>query len=143
MQEGGNRNVRPWNVLRLAPAVLHTAAPSTSLKAGSCKNRTPGTWHPGVRNGGGRSGTKAEPPAHRLRLRRRVQPQDLTDPQNLPTAYTYDVLNRLATLAFNGQTPAFGFTYDSLSRRTSLTRPNGVNTSYNYDPASNLLSIFH
>jgi hypothetical protein len=28
----------------------------------------------------------------------------MTDPQNLPTAYTYDVLNRLATLAFNGQT---------------------------------------
>jgi hypothetical protein len=27
----------------------------------------------------------------------------------LNTAYTYDVLNRLSTLAYNGQTPAFGF----------------------------------
>jgi len=67
----------------------------------------------------------------------------MTDPQNLPTAYTYDVLNRLATLAFNGQTPAFTFGYDSLSRRTSLTRPNGLNTTYGYDPASNLLSVLH
>jgi RHS repeat-associated protein len=67
----------------------------------------------------------------------------MTDPQNLPTAYTYDVLNRLATLAFNGQTPAFSFGYDALSRRTSLTRPNGVTTSYTYDPVSNLLSVLH
>jgi hypothetical protein len=39
----------------------------------------------------------------------------MTDPQNLPTAYTYDVLNRLATLAFNGQTaggpPFLGFVF--------------------------------
>jgi RHS repeat-associated protein len=67
----------------------------------------------------------------------------MIDPQNLTTAYTYDVLNRLATLAFNGQTPAFGFGYDALSRRTSLTRPNGVTTSYSYDPVSNLLSVLH
>ena len=63
----------------------------------------------------------------------------MTDPQNLQTIYTYDVLNRLSTLAFNGQTPAFGFGYDALSRRTSLTRPNGVNTTYGYDPMSGLL----
>ena len=67
----------------------------------------------------------------------------MTDPQNLSTAYTYDVLNRLATLAFNGQNPGFGFGYDVLSRRTSLTRPNGVNTTYTYDPASSLLSVLH
>ena len=67
----------------------------------------------------------------------------MTDPQNLPTAYTYDVLNRLATLAFNGQSPGFGFGYDALSRRNSLTRPNGVNTTYTYDPASSLLSVLH
>jgi RHS repeat-associated protein len=67
----------------------------------------------------------------------------MTDPQNLPTAYTYDALNRLSTLAFNGQTPAFGFGYDALSRRTSLTRPNGVNTTYAYDPISRLTSILH
>jgi RHS repeat-associated protein len=67
----------------------------------------------------------------------------MTDPQNLSTAYTYDVLDRLKTLAFNGQTPAFGFGYDALSRRNSLTRPNGVNTTYTYDPASSLLSVLH
>jgi YD repeat-containing protein len=67
----------------------------------------------------------------------------LIDPQNLGTAYTYDVLNRLFTLAFNGQTPVFQFGYDALSRRTSLTRPNGVNTTYAYDPASSLTSVLH
>lgn len=67
----------------------------------------------------------------------------MTDPQNLPTAYTYDVLNRLSTLAFNGQNPGFGFGYDSLSRRTSLTRPNAVNTTYAYDAVSRLTSILH
>jgi RHS repeat-associated protein len=67
----------------------------------------------------------------------------MTDPQNLGTAYTYDVLNRLFTLAFNGQTPVFQFGYDALSRRTSLTRPNGVNTTYAYDPASSLTSVLH
>ena len=67
----------------------------------------------------------------------------MTDPQSLNTAYTYDVLNRLSTLAFNGQTPAFGFGYDALSRRTSLTRPNGISTSYTYDPLSGLLSVLH
>jgi RHS repeat-associated protein len=67
----------------------------------------------------------------------------MTDPQNLPTAYSYDVLNRLFTLAFNGQTPVFQFGYDALSRRTSLTRPNGVNTTYAYDPASSLTSVLH
>jgi RHS repeat-associated protein len=67
----------------------------------------------------------------------------VTDPQNLSTAYTYDVLNRLHTLAFNGQNPTFVFGYDALSRRNSLTRPNGVNTTYTYDPASSLLSVLH
>jgi RHS repeat-associated protein len=33
--------------------------------------------------------------------------------------------------------------YDALSRRTSLTRPNGVNTSYSYDGLSHLLSVLH
>jgi hypothetical protein len=39
----------------------------------------------------------------------------MDDPQNLATVYTYDALNRLSTLAFNGQTPAFGG-WPSLSR---------------------------
>jgi RHS repeat-associated protein len=38
---------------------------------------------------------------------------------------------------------SFGFGYDALSRRTSLTRPNGVNTSYSYDGLSHLLSVLH
>ena len=40
-------------------------------------------------------------------------------------------------------TVLFGFSYDALSRRTALTRPNGVNTSYSYDSLSRLLSVLH
>jgi len=67
----------------------------------------------------------------------------MTDPQNLVTAYTFDTLNHLNALAFNGQNPGFGLGYDALSRRTSLTRPNGAITSYTYDPVSRLTSILH
>jgi len=54
-----------------------------------------------------------------------------------------DGLNRLNGLAFNGQKPGFTFGYDALSRRTSLTRPNGVTTTYAYDAASSLTSVLH
>jgi RHS repeat-associated protein len=37
----------------------------------------------------------------------------------------------------------FTFAYDALGRRTALSRPNGVNTSYAYDPLSRLTSILH
>jgi YD repeat-containing protein len=52
-----------------------------------------------------------------------------TDPENGATAYIYDTLNRLQTLtppsAFSG-TGSFGFSYDGLSRRTQMTRPNNI-----------------
>jgi len=35
------------------------------------------------------------------------------------------------------------YTYDALSRRTSLTLPNGVQTTYTYDPASQVTNILH
>ena len=37
----------------------------------------------------------------------------------------------------------FTFGYDALSRRTSLNRPNTVNTTYTYDSVSRLLSVLH
>jgi RHS repeat-associated protein len=53
--------------------------------------------------------------------------------------------NRLSTLtppsAFTAG--SFGFTYDALSRRTQMTRPNGVTTNYTYDNLSRLLSVLH
>jgi len=65
---------------------------------------------------------------------------------NGSTAFVYDTLNRLQTLtppsAFSG-TGNFGFTYDALSRRTQLTRPNNVATNYTYDPLSHLQSVLH
>jgi RHS repeat-associated protein len=61
------------------------------------------------------------------------------------TSYAYDTLNRLSTLtpptAFSST--GFGFSYDALSRRTQMTRPNGVTTNYTYDNLSRLLSVLH
>ncbi len=37
----------------------------------------------------------------------------------------------------------YGFGYDNLSRRNSLTRPNSINTTYAYDPQSHLTSILY
>lgn len=42
--------------------------------------------------------------------------------------------NRLSSLT-SSLTGQFGFGYDALSRRTQLTRPNGINTIYSYDSA--------
>ena len=33
---------------------------------------------------------------------------------------------------------SFGFSYDALSRRTQMTRPNNVTTNYGYDNLSHL-----
>jgi RHS repeat-associated protein len=59
-----------------------------------------------------------------------------------PATYGYDTLNRLNGLA-NSWAGSFGFSYDALSRRTQLTRPNGVTTNYSYDSPSHLLSVLH
>ncbi len=62
------------------------------------------------------------------------------------TKYVYDTLNRLQTLtppsAFSS-TGNFGFSYDALSRRTQMTRPNSLATNYTYDNLSSLLSVLH
>src|SRR5216684_2020332 len=58
-----------------------------------------------------------------------------TDPESGATSYVYDTLNRLQTLtpptAFSG-TGNFGFSYDMLSRRTQMTRPNGLKSVYTF-----------
>jgi YD repeat-containing protein len=51
-------------------------------------------------------------------------------------------VNRLTNIQ-DFQLQNFGFGYDTLSRRTSLTRPNGINTAYSYNNVSNLLSVLH
>ena len=38
---------------------------------------------------------------------------------------------------------SFGFSYDALSRRTQMTRPNSITTNYSYDNLSRLLSVLH
>jgi len=37
----------------------------------------------------------------------------------------------------------FGLTYDSLSCRTQMTRPNGLKSVYTYDNLSRLRSVLH
>jgi RHS repeat-associated protein len=53
--------------------------------------------------------------------------------------YTYDDAGRLTGITRGSN--VFGFGYDTASRRTQLTQPNGVVTSYAYDVNSRLTSI--
>jgi RHS repeat-associated protein len=64
----------------------------------------------------------------------------LVDPTATNT-YVYDALNRLTSLT----SPAGATTYafDALSRRTAMTLPNGTQTTYSYDPASQVTNILH
>jgi len=39
--------------------------------------------------------------------------------------------------------PVANWTYDALSRRTAMTLPNGIRTTYQYDPASQVTNILH
>ena len=65
--------------------------------------------------------------------------------ENGSTAYNYDTLNRLTSLAPPSAfgSGSFGFSYDALSRRTQMTRPNSVTTNYTYDNLSHLTSVLH
>jgi len=62
-----------------------------------------------------------------------------------PVYYKYDANSRLSEIlaSINGVTQSFGFQYDELGRRISLSLPNGITTTYNYDNGSNLLEILH
>lgn len=46
-------------------------------------------------------------------------------------------------LAAGAYQEATTFTYDALSRRTAMTLPNGTQTTYTYDPASQVTNILH
>jgi len=64
----------------------------------------------------------------------------LVDPTGSNT-YVYDALNRLTSLT--SPSGATTYAFDALSRRTAVTLPNGTQTSYNYDPASQVTQILH
>jgi RHS repeat-associated protein len=53
--------------------------------------------------------------------------------------YSYDTAGRLYQITLGAST--FTFTYDTAGRRTGLAYPNGVSTTYTYNPASYLTGI--
>lgn len=61
--------------------------------------------------------------------------------------YTYDAAGNLTEVRENGATSGAGllgvYGYDSLGRRTILTRGGAVITTYDYDPAGRLWQIGH
>jgi RHS repeat-associated protein len=59
--------------------------------------------------------------------------------------YVYDTAGRLNTIDQNlGQSlESFTYSYDILSRRTSLQRPNGVTTTHEYDQVNRLKRLKH
>ena len=58
-----------------------------------------------------------------------------------PVTYAYDDASRLTQVAQGSQVVNLG--YDAAGRRSSLSYPNGVTTSYSYDVASRLTNIQH
>ena len=65
----------------------------------------------------------------------------------LYVTYVYDILNRVTQIEENGATSGPGvlaaYTYDSLGRRSTVTRANGgcASTGYAYDANNNLLKV--
>lgn len=68
-------------------------------------------------------------------------------PDGFYAGYTLDALGEVTKVTENGATSGPGvlaqFSYDNLGDRVSLSRGNGVNTTYGYDPAFRLASIQH
>ena len=60
----------------------------------------------------------------------------MTAADRLPVSYGYDIAGRLNAITQGAETFAYG--YDAISRRISLSRPNGIATSYEYDDANRL-----
>ena len=62
------------------------------------------------------------------------------DTEVFTTAYTYDALNRLATMT-DSQGGVTSAGYDANSNRTTLAHPNGVTTSYSFDALNRLTEL--
>lgn len=58
-------------------------------------------------------------------------------------SYDYLATGEVSTIRENGSGVLASYGYDTLGRRTSLTRGNGTVTSYGYDAASRLSSLGH
>jgi len=61
-------------------------------------------------------------------------------------SFTYDLANRLTKVVqsdWNYEYPVLDIAYGVLNRRSAVTRPNGVVTSYGYDVAGRLIGLSH
>ncbi|MGE4038048.1 MAG: RHS repeat-associated core domain-containing protein, partial [Hyphomonadaceae bacterium] len=71
----------------------------------------------------------------------------ITHPDSTYFQYTYDSLNRVDQVQLNGSASGTSliadYAYDAMSRRTGLTRGNGVTTAYDYTQASRLAELAH
>jgi len=77
----------------------------------------------------------------------------MTTPEGKEIKYTYDINHRLTQIKApsphrgegrgegDSSTSTFTFIYDSSNRRTKLTYPNGVTTTYSYDTTGNLTNL--
>jgi RHS repeat-associated protein len=67
----------------------------------------------------------------------------MTYPDGFYVTYGYNSVGDLTGEFEQGATQILGLTYDGLGRRATLTRGNGVTTSYTYDGASRLATLAH
>lgn len=66
-----------------------------------------------------------------------------TWPDGFFVTNSWNLADEMTAILHGGTTQIIGFGYDDLGRRTSLTRGNGVTSSYGYDGASRLTSLSH
>ena len=67
------------------------------------------------------------------------RPLTIIDPNNVTLTFTYTPRGWLHTSSISGQTTTYA--YDGVGQLTNLTRPDGSQLSYDYDPAHRLTAI--
>jgi RHS repeat-associated protein len=67
----------------------------------------------------------------------------MTTPDGRTISYAYNAVNRLTEILSSSSLGPlnFSFSYDSSGRRTELIYPNGVTTTYSYNPSSYLTTL--
>ncbi len=65
----------------------------------------------------------------------------LIDPDNIPTTYLYDSLNRLKSVITEGGTTTYEYSDDGLKQR--VVNPNGTSSTYEYDALDRLTNVTH
>jgi RHS repeat-associated protein len=65
----------------------------------------------------------------------------ITHPDSFYAEYFYNAADELTSIVDSGSVTLASFSYDSLGRRSEITRANGTSTTFDYDPVSRLETL--